>query len=116
SGLITPIMVNGCFRIPLEVHEQLAPDSFFLTGCVRPQGRIRLVVPLPYQQPKPIMEALIGYALAVQEQCHRWSDEVRQVLDIDFACPYRQRLEFEVKTHKLRFRDFPLSSWYEPIR
>ena len=95
-------MVNGCFRIPLEVREQLAPDTFFITGCVCPQGIISLVVTLTYQQPYQIMEALIGYTLKVQEQGNRWSDELRQFLDIDFACPYRQRLEFEVKTHGLR--------------
>src|SRR5215510_4484487 len=116
SRLITPVMVNGGFRIPLEMREQLAPDTLFITGCVCLQGMIRLVVTLTYQQPYQIMEALIGYALEVQEQCHWWSDEFRQFLDIDFACPYRQRLEFEVKTHGLRLRDFPPSSWCEPIR
>jgi hypothetical protein len=102
-GFITPIMVNGRFRIPLEMRQQRMPHAFFVMDCSCPEGMIGLMSTLTDQQTEQIMEMLIGYAFAVQEEFDGLPEEFRQCMDVNFACPYRQRLEFDVKMHGLIF-------------
>ena len=43
------------------------------------------------------------------------AEEFWQCMHVNFACPYRQRLEFDVKTHGLIFGTFSPSSRFEHV-
>ena len=53
------------------MRQQRMPDAFFVMDCICPQGVISLMATLTYQQTEQIMETLIGYPFAVQEES-RW--------------------------------------------
>ena len=82
---------------------------------VCPQGVISLVGTLTYQQTEQVMETLIGYPFKVQEECCRMPGEFWQGMNIDFACPYCQSLEFDVKAQGLLLRSFAPAARFEQI-
>src|SRR5262249_42603370 len=114
-AFITPIMVDRRFRIPLDMRQQLVPDALFVMHRVCPQGVISLAVTLTYQQTCQVMETLIGYPLKVQEEFGRMPCEFWECVNINFAGPYGQGLEFDVEVHGLPFHTFSPSSRLEHI-
>ena len=82
---------------------------------VCPQSVMSLVFSLTNQKPYQILEALIRYALEVQEEFNRMPGEFWQFMNVNFARSYRKCLEFEIKMHGLILRTFTSSPWREQI-